>query len=142
MLQEIESLKKRLATAQAEADRLKAQEGESSSAEKPPPVVQEPRPSKEESEKKPQPALEEETKEGEETKTEDELQKAREELDARSVYVGNVDYSTTPEELHTVFQVCLNFFVFEVNLCLELWNCESSDCVDRSKWSSKRLCLC
>lgn len=30
----------------------------------------------------------------------------KEEIDARSVYVGNVDYSTTPEELQKHFQSC------------------------------------
>ena len=31
---------------------------------------------------------------------------AREEADARSIYVGNVDYSATPEELQMHFQSC------------------------------------
>ncbi|KAJ1654092.1 hypothetical protein IWQ61_005920 [Dispira simplex] len=31
---------------------------------------------------------------------------AKEEVDSRSVYVGNVDYSTTPEELQAHFQSC------------------------------------
>eukprot|EP00899_Mesostigma_viride_P008493 jgi/Mesvir1/17645/Mv08863-RA.1 len=31
---------------------------------------------------------------------------AKEEVDARSIYVGNVDYSTTPEELQMHFQSC------------------------------------
>uniref|UniRef100_A0A7S0RJ00 RRM domain-containing protein n=1 Tax=Pyramimonas obovata TaxID=1411642 RepID=A0A7S0RJ00_9CHLO len=30
----------------------------------------------------------------------------REEADARSIYIGNVDYSTTPEELQQLFQSC------------------------------------
>ena len=30
----------------------------------------------------------------------------REEADTRSIYVGNVDYSCTPEELQVHFQVC------------------------------------
>ncbi|KAJ1986218.1 hypothetical protein H4R33_003493 [Dimargaris cristalligena] len=30
----------------------------------------------------------------------------KEEIDTRSVYVGNVDYSTTPEELQALFQPC------------------------------------
>lgn len=30
----------------------------------------------------------------------------REEADARSIHVGNVDYSTTPEELQQLFQAC------------------------------------
>ena len=34
-----------------------------------------------------------------------EEQAAKEEADARSVYVGNVDYETTPEELQLHFQV-------------------------------------
>lgn len=35
-----------------------------------------------------------------------ELQEAKEDVDARSVYVGNVDYGTTPEELQKHFQSC------------------------------------
>ncbi|KAJ3072813.1 cytoplasmic RNA-binding protein [Podochytrium sp. JEL0797] len=31
---------------------------------------------------------------------------AKEDLDSRSVYVGNVDYSSTPEELQSHFQSC------------------------------------
>lgn len=31
---------------------------------------------------------------------------SKEEIDTRSVYVGNVDYSTTPEELQKHFQAC------------------------------------
>lgn len=34
-------------------------------------------------------------------------QAAKEEADSRSVYVGNVDYECTPEELQLHFQVCL-----------------------------------
>jgi polyadenylate-binding protein 2 len=30
----------------------------------------------------------------------------KEELDSRSVYIGNVDYSATPEELQVHFQSC------------------------------------
>lgn len=37
----------------------------------------------------------------------EEDQAAKEEADARSVYVGNVDYEATPEELQLHFQVCL-----------------------------------
>ena len=36
-----------------------------------------------------------------------EEQAAKEEADARSVYVGNVDYECTPEELQVHFQVLL-----------------------------------
>ncbi|CAD6890681.1 unnamed protein product [Tilletia controversa] len=32
----------------------------------------------------------------------------KEEVDSRSVYVGNVDYSTTPEDLHSHFSSCGN----------------------------------
>ncbi|KAE8225814.1 hypothetical protein CF319_g1509 [Tilletia indica] len=32
----------------------------------------------------------------------------KEEVDSRSVYVGNVDYSTTPEDLHAHFSSCGN----------------------------------
>ena len=34
------------------------------------------------------------------------LQESKEDVDARSVYVGNVDYSTTPEELQAHFATC------------------------------------
>ncbi|CAN6622022.1 hypothetical protein TRVA0_008S03114 [Trichomonascus vanleenenianus] len=39
-------------------------------------------------------------------KSSTELAESKEEVDARSVYVGNVDYSTTPEELQQHFQSC------------------------------------
>lgn len=35
-------------------------------------------------------------------------QEAKAQIDARSVYVGNVDYAVTPEELQQHFQVCYN----------------------------------
>lgn len=41
---------------------------------------------------------------GEESAEEDAT--AKEEVDARSVYVGNVDYAVTPEELQMHFQAC------------------------------------
>lgn len=37
-----------------------------------------------------------------------ELQAAKEEIDSRSVYVGNVDYATSPEELQVHFQVLIS----------------------------------
>jgi polyadenylate-binding protein 2 len=33
-------------------------------------------------------------------------QESKEEVDSRSVYVGNVDYSSTPEELQEYFKAC------------------------------------
>lgn len=35
-----------------------------------------------------------------------ELRESREDIDARSVYVGNVDFSSTPEEIQAHFQSC------------------------------------
>jgi len=35
-----------------------------------------------------------------------ELRESRETIDARSVYVGNVDFRTTPEEIQAHFQSC------------------------------------
>ena len=36
----------------------------------------------------------------------EEAERASKEADSRSVYVGNVDYDCTPEELQRHFQVC------------------------------------
>ena len=46
-----------------------------------------------------------EAKEGAAAGESAEEQAAKEEADARSVYVGNVDYECTPEELQLHFQV-------------------------------------
>jgi polyadenylate-binding protein 2 len=35
-----------------------------------------------------------------------ELRDSKEDIDARSVFVGNVDYSATPEEIQTHFRSC------------------------------------
>lgn len=35
-----------------------------------------------------------------------ELKQKKEEVDSRSVYVGNVDYMVSPEELHGIFKGC------------------------------------
>ena len=53
-----------------------------------------------------------------------EEQAAKEEADARSVYVGNVDYECTPEELQVHFQVrfdgaSLSFCKIDCDWC---WN--------------------
>ena len=34
------------------------------------------------------------------------IREDREDIDARSIFVGNVDYSATPEEIQTHFQSC------------------------------------
>lgn len=39
-------------------------------------------------------------------KQSDELKENKEDVDSRSVYVGNVDYGTTPDELQKFFQSC------------------------------------
>lgn len=39
-------------------------------------------------------------------KESDELKENKEDVDSRSVYVGNVDYGTTPDELQKFFQSC------------------------------------
>lgn len=36
------------------------------------------------------------------------LQESKEDVDSRSIYVGNVDYATTPEELQAHFATCGN----------------------------------
>jgi polyadenylate-binding protein 2 len=35
-----------------------------------------------------------------------ELRESKEDIDARSIFVGNVDYSATPEEIQNHFQSC------------------------------------
>ena len=35
-----------------------------------------------------------------------ELRESKEDIDSRSVFVGNVDYAATPEEIQTHFQSC------------------------------------
>jgi polyadenylate-binding protein 2 len=35
-----------------------------------------------------------------------ELRESKEDIDSRSVFVGNVDYSATPEEIQTHFKSC------------------------------------
>jgi len=39
-------------------------------------------------------------------KTDHELRESKEDIDARSVFVGNVDYSATPEEIQRHFSSC------------------------------------
>lgn len=39
-------------------------------------------------------------------KENEDLKEDKEEVDSRSIYVGNVDYATTPEELQKHFQSC------------------------------------
>jgi len=103
VLQEIALLKKTLAEKQAEADRLNAQQSGKDKTPKGGGSASQPAG---DAKAKQDGAEAKDDEPSEETKTDAEVQKQREELDARSVYVGNVDYSTTPEELHTVFQSC------------------------------------
>lgn len=49
-----------------------------------------------------------------------EEQAAKEEADARSVYVGNVDYECTPEELQVHFQVMFA----RASLCFDKIDCD------------------
>jgi polyadenylate-binding protein 2 len=39
-------------------------------------------------------------------KTDHELRESKEDIDARSVFVGNVDYAATPEEIQKHFSSC------------------------------------
>ena len=161
MLQEIATLKKRLAEAEAERDRLNAQAVRSlslseitltlfslfcqASKEKGPKTAA---PPANQAEGKPKQEGESEDKTAEdaaeEAKNDAETQKQREEVDGRSVYVGNVDYATTPEELHSVFQVHHSYAVFqgERSRRVELWDSEPCDGVDGSYGCSKGIRVC
>ena len=77
-----------------------------------------------------------------------EEQAAKEEADARSVYVGNVDYECTPEELQMHFQVhigpalCSTYALpfLTPHLCAVLRHCQSGDYPHRQIRKPQGMC--
>lgn len=55
------------------------------------------------------------------------LREDKEEIDARSIFVGNVDYSATPEEIQAHFQTCGS--INRVTILLDKFTGQPKGCV-------------
>lgn len=59
--------------------------------------------------------------------TRQELSEGKEDIDNRSVFVGNVDYSTSPEDLQAHFQACGS--INRVTILLDKFTGQPKGCV-------------